>query len=253
MPLVTAVPLGIWINEVSSAKGTGFINKIESLGGVNWLAGVSIALPVVVEVVRARSRRRAREQKAARDRTARDRELQLLTETLRAGCVEISRLLGVETNGRFMSAHSSPTGPTMLRHVRGLAIETVNLPAEFGFTGVSVNEPNVVVGEAFHARRAIYRDLAEDHLETYSATVRTQIDEAQRWVLACPVLRLDSSTGMHVEENPPYGVLVFYGVAPPSTHRREKRLADASVRAMRASEIFSLTFDLISPVVADAA
>lgn len=61
------------------------------------------------------------------------------------------------------------------------------------------------------------------------------IEPRQRWVLACPVLDLDTRTNRHNYDADPHGVIVFYGVDLPE-HAAD---SDAINTAIRQAEQFA--------------
>ncbi|WNI17316.1 hypothetical protein [Actinacidiphila sp. ITFR-21] len=58
--------------------------------------------------------------------------------------------------------------------------------------------------------------MPDDHADWYEPDVGRMIEPRQRWVLACPVLKLDTLTNSHRLEHAPHGVIVFYGTQVPA-------------------------------------
>jgi len=70
------------------------------------------------------------------------------------------------------------------------------------------------------------------------------IEPRQRWVLACPVLQLDTLTNSHDLEHPPHGVIVFHGTQVPAgsgaPHRIQSSLNFAEQFAEQMSHVLNM-------------
>ncbi|WP_216210196.1 hypothetical protein [Amycolatopsis aidingensis] len=173
----------------------------------------------------------------------RQRQQRLLKSTLKIVCELVSKALEIPCNGRYFVAIKDDC-TTYLQQDRDLAILNIRMPREFGFTRLSVDTPHIVSGKTYRERRPIYEDLPKDHHSLYDERVAQMIEPRQRWVLSCPVLRLDPETNRHDDGNPPHGVIVFYGVddvpEPEKDSKVELSLDYAQQFADQMSQIFNM-------------
>lgn len=219
--LLSVILLGIWVNVFTDQlKGGDYLRTIAGLrwGNIRLLGGAMC----LVGGELATKRRRLMEHRDLERRLdlLRQRQHRLLETTLTMVCELISKTLRVPCNGRyFIAAEDGDT--TYLEQDRELAALTVHMPREFGFTRVAVDTPHIVIGRAYRDRCPTYEDLPDDHHANYEPRTARMIEPTQRWVLACPVLRLDPETSSHDEAITPHGVICFYGITDP---RRPARL-----------------------------
>ena len=139
------------------------------------------------------------------------RERQMLRDALGLVCDLISKTLRIPVNARYFRAASDDQGHVFLEQDRSLKIIHIPMPREYGFTKIDVTTPQIVSARAYRDRVPLYERLPVNHSDWYSEEVGRMIEPAQRWVLACPVLSLDPVTNRHPEDQPPHGVIVFYG------------------------------------------
>lgn len=225
--LLSVILLGIWVNVFTERmKDDSYLHTIFGLGWGNLLLLGGGACLIAGEL--ATKRRLLMEHRGLERRLEllRHRQRRLLHTTLRTVCDLVSKTLRVPCNGRYFLAVADG-GTTYLEQDRELAVLTVHMPREFGFTRVAVDTPNIVIGRAFRDRSPTYEDLPIDHHANYEPRIARMIEPTQRWVLACPVLSLDPETNRHIEETPPHGVICFYGVNDPPLSGKEARVSIA--------------------------
>ncbi|WP_143254455.1 hypothetical protein [Amycolatopsis azurea] len=222
--LISAVLLGIWVNILSDKlEDHGLWGSVQELRAGNLLlVGGSIAL-VGSEYLTRRRRAVEAERFERRLEVLRQRQRRLLKSTLRIVCELVSKALNISCNARYFEAVEKDQ-ITYIQQDRDLAILNISMPREFGFTRVSVDTPHIVSGKSYRERRPIYEDLPEDHHKLYDTRVAQMIEPRQRWVLSCPVLKLDPETNRHNEEDSPHGVIVFYGVDDVPELEKESRI-----------------------------
>lgn len=223
--LSSVILLGLWVNIFTNRLSGG--NYLTTIGALKWsnllLAGGSATL-VASELTALRRRTVERNDVERRLEILRQRQRVLLRNTLDIVCTLISKTLRVPCNARYFVAVATETSDVGLAQDRDLAVLNVAMPREFGFTVISVETPHIVIGRAYRERSPIYEDLPVDHHDWYDARVGRMIEPTQRWVLACPVLALDAETNRHDEQNPPHGVICFYGVDDPPSAGKDARV-----------------------------
>jgi hypothetical protein len=177
-------------------------------------------------------------------RTLQMRQRRILESTLRVLCELVARTLDVPCNARYFVAEQDLAGRYYLRQDRDLAVLTIAMPREFGFTRVYVDTPRFVSGRAFRDRVPLYEELPVDHSSWYETDVARMIEPQQRWVLACPVLRLDVATNSH-QPDPPHGVVVFYGTEVPGGDDAPVRVGAALDYSQHLAEQMSHVFNML--------
>lgn len=234
-PLLSAVLVGIWINWVTDrTSGGDVLTAIHGLGWSNLVLIGGVAALVTGDMTAWRLGKVQTVDFRRRYELLKVRQRRILESTLEIVCSLVSATLQVPCNARYFIAETDAEGRTYLRQDRDLAVLNIQMPREFGFTRIYVDTPHIVIGRAYRDRVPVFEELAADHSTRYDPEVERMIEPAQRWVLACPVLRLDIETNQHDPEHPPHGVIVFYGTELPAA------TGDGRVEmAMRHSQTFA--------------
>jgi hypothetical protein len=244
-PIAYSVPLSIWVGYLGESleSDTAYWDAFRDLGLKNGILLTTLVVIVTMEIVKARREER-RKRKAAVDVLKTERSGQrILLAILSNANAAVSRSLGVTTNVRYMPV-VDVDGHKQLIQARDLHIEQVRMPSEYGFTGLSIDDPAIVSARSFTTRSPIYEELPVDHMDLYSAEVATMIDARQRWVLACPVLSIDGVGGDLRRDREPHGVLVFYGVDVPHGEQIEEEIRESLGYAQKAAEAFSFVLEI---------
>lgn len=216
-PLLSAVLVGIWINWVTDrASGGDLASGMWALGWSNAVLVAGIATLIFGDVAAWRLSRVQTIDFRRQYELLKVRQRRLLESTLEIVCTLVSTTLQIPVNARYFVAERDVAGRIYLRQDRDLAVLNIPMPREYGFTRIYVDTPHIVSGKAFRERRPIYEELPVDHSNLYDPDVSRMIEPTQRWVLACPVLRLDIETNRHDAERLPHGVIVFYGTDLPN-------------------------------------
>ena len=229
LSLTSAISIGVWINLLTNnARGT-WLEAFRATGAGNL--GLAIAILAAAGQVLLAWRWWKIDRIATRKFAAalKDDKVRALRAVLRVA-VDSARALHPNTsvNARYFSFVRSGNRQYLVKD-RRLHIDTVPMPVEYGLERVEICEPGIVMCDAVVRRASIYEELEPEHTNRYSPTVRHLVDPRQRWVLACPVLRLDDVEGDVA------GVVVFYGDRPPArTPAAAGRLQQMSVAAAEA-------------------
>lgn len=244
---IAAIPLAFWIPrfERELAAGQSVPAALISMGTkTNLLAAASITIPAVYEGISALLSRRKRRLVSRQKRAYRDRTVSVINTILLTSVPLIEQTLLVEVNARLFVARRDSSGTTRLYQDQRFAIEGSPVPTEMGLLAISIDEPGMVSAQAFRERRPLYKDLPDGHMRWYRPEVGRHVDPQQRWVLACPILRSDASTGLRDNALPPWGVLIYYSLeSPPHSDSREARIRSAEANARNVSEALSLLVD----------
>ncbi|MBN3929178.1 hypothetical protein IQ279_05905 [Streptomyces verrucosisporus] len=215
--VVSGVLIGLWVNLFTDQLSeNGYLTASIGLGWGNFPLFLGIASLAVGEGFVRRQRMLERDDFVQRYELLRQRQRRILESTLRIMCELVSRTLEVTCNARYFVAERDEDGRHYLRQDRDLAVLNISMPREYGFTRIYVDTPHIVSGQAYRERVPLYQELPVDHSNLYDPDVSRMIEPRQRWVLACPVLRLDAATNSHVHGRTPHGVIVFYGTEVPS-------------------------------------
>ena len=243
--VAAAVPVAIWIPDFQTeSKLHGSIDGLRALGWENLWLLAAIAAPVLFEIARSYTESRRARLERARNEAFRDRAVATVSTVLQTSVSLIEQVLRVTANVRVFDARSDTRGLVRLHQSNRFHMEHTPLPTEMGFGSMSVNEPGMITAEAFRERRPIYRDLPDDHMTWYSENVALHVDPEQKWVLACPILRMDLATGMQDPVEEPRGVLVFYGTTRPAeTKARDAHITAALAHARDVSGALGHIFD----------
>ncbi|WP_133903787.1 hypothetical protein [Actinophytocola oryzae] len=246
--LLSVVLLGIWVNVFTERLRDGaYLHTITRLGWGNLLLLGGGGCLIAGELATKRRLLMEHRDLERRFELLRHRQGRLLATTLATVCELVSKTLRVPCNGRYFLAVADGD-QTYLEQDRELAVLTVRMPREFGFTRVAVDTPHIVIGRAFRERCPTYEDLPVDHHSNYEPRIARMIEPAQRWVLACPVLTLDAETNRHIEELSPHGVICFYGVNDPPTNGKEARVSAALEYAEQFANQMSQILNIIELV-----
>lgn len=202
----------------------GLLQAARRLGAQNLLALGGIFALVGNEFLARKLQERERKRFEQRYRILRQRQQRLLESTLKIVCELVEKTLGITCNARYFQALKDKDGKVYLVQDRDLAVLNINMPREYGFTRIAVDTPHIVSGRSYLQRTPLYEELPIDHSKLYATDVAQMIEPSQRWVLACPVLRLDPLTNRHDHARPPHGVIVFYGVELPAASEAEARI-----------------------------
>lgn len=218
IPILAGLPLGIWASLYQSqfTISKDPIQTIVTLGSNNGFVLLTIVILTVFELVVWGLRNRQLVKIQSRRIVFQTRKNLVKRLSLEVFSSFVQESFGVPCNARYFLAVDD-NGRWQLHQVRELAVETIDMPAEHGFSSVSIDNPEIIMVRAFKSRTPIYELLPEDHSKTYDSELAPTIDPRQRWVLACPVLRIDLDTGLFNPNVPPLGVVVFYGTEIPST------------------------------------
>lgn len=247
---VSAVLVGVWINRITDlVPDTDLWGAMRRLGWSNLLLLSGVGVLAIGDFVGWRLNAVDTWDFQRRYELLKIRQRRILESTLDIVCTLTSNTLGIAVNARYFVAESDASGRTYLRQDRDLAVLTIPMPREFGFTRIYVDTPHIVAGRAYRERLPLYEELPVDHTAMYDADVARMIEPTQRWVLACPVLRLDLVTNRHDTETPPHGVIVFYGTdlpAEPAAVRVRDALKYAQTFAEHMSHVLNM-LELSSP------
>jgi hypothetical protein len=214
--VASAILVGLWVNVYTEKLAHyGYAASLVSLRWGNVPLGLGITLLVTAEVAAWRFRTMQEDEFRRHYSTLQQRQRRVLEGMLRIVCELVSKTLEIPCNARYFVAERDHEGRTFIRQDRDLAVLNIRMPREFGFTRIYVDTPHIVSGRAFRDRVPIYEELPVNHSELYEPDVGRMIEPQQRWVLACPVLRLDVLTNSHDVLHPPHGVIVFYGTQLP--------------------------------------
>jgi len=240
-PLAVAILIGLWVNALSTKLqgGNDLFKAIRQLGFQNvWLC-LGLGCVVGSEFAHEKLDQRRAAELADYAGGLLDQERRLAHLLLRSFAEQIGRSLGTACNARYFNAIDED-GEVRLYQDRSLVYEAVPMPAEYGFTSVSVTDRSFVSARAYQHRAPIFENLKSSHTERYSELVRPNVDPEQKWVLACPVLQIDPRDDIHRRERPPFGVAVFYSTERvPLRYRRRNRIRRALHDAQLVSEHLS--------------
>lgn len=244
-PVVYSIPLSVWVNYLSNTleTETSYARAVRELGPKNLILVGTLVATAGFELVKTRREdRRRRAADAAARRVERSGQRILLAVLDNANSA-ISRELRIACNARYFPVVVTPTGRQLVQ-ARDLFIEQIRMPKEYGFTGVSIDDPAIISARSYKTRTPIYEELPENHMSQYTPEFAEMIEDRQRWVLACPALSIDGSSGDQRKDRAPHGVLVFYGVATPSGRDADVRIREALAYSQKAAEAFSLVLDI---------
>ncbi|WP_190013213.1 hypothetical protein [Streptomyces lucensis] len=191
------------------------MTSLTSLRWSNLLLGLGIASLIAGETAAWRWRTLQEDEFRRLYATLQQRQRRILEGMLTIVCKLVAKTLNIPCNARYFVAEKDQEGRYYIRQDRDLAVLNIRMPREFGFTRIYVDTPHIVSGKAFRDRVPLYEELPDDHSNWYEPDVGRMIEPQQRWVLACPVLRLDSLTNSHEMSHAPRGVIVFYGTQLP--------------------------------------
>lgn len=249
--ILYSVPLGTWGAWLASEldSGKSFWQAVISLEERNILLAATLIVIVLAEMFRGRREARGREA-AVRYALRAERSTQrVLAEVLQNATAAVSHELRVNADGRFFRVIDE-SGQAYFVQARDLHTDNIPMPGEFGFTRVPVNDQAFVSARSFQSKTPLYEDLPEDHADTlYEPDVKTMIEASQRWVLSCPVLSVDGTTGDVRLDNPPHGVLVFYGTEVPKGRAIDTRVRHALRFGETAADAFSYVLEIQDAVV----
>lgn len=214
--VISAILVGLWINIFT--EGLAHDGYTTSLLGLKWsnsLLTLGIGALMLGEWATRRWHKLSKDDFTKRYELLQQRQQRILESTLRTVCELIAKTLRIPCNARYFVAETDRENRYYIRQDRDLAVLNISMPREFGFTRIYVDTPHIVSGRAFRERVPLYTELPVDHTDWYEPDVGRMIEPQQRWVLACPVLRLDAVSNSHLADRPPHGVIVFYGTETP--------------------------------------
>lgn len=229
LSLMSTVSIGVWINLLTNNARGSWVEAFRATGTGN----IGLATGIIAgscQIIFA-WRWWKKDQTAARNFVAllNEDKVRAMRSVLRVA-VDSARALhpNIPVNARYFSFARSGERRYLVKD-RRLHIDTVPMPVEYGLERVELSEPGIVMCAAVLRRAAIYEELEANHTDRYSSSVRHLVDPRQRWVLACPVFRLENLEGDAA------GVVVFYGDRPPvKTPAAAARLQQMSVAAAEA-------------------
>lgn len=244
-PILYSIPLSIWANYLSESleDEDGFWRAVQGLGLRNALVVTTLAVIVGMEIVKARREERLRRAAEADVLKTERSSHRVLMASLHNANGAIRRALGVRCNARYFPV-TDVNGEKRLVQARDLHIEDIQMPSEYGFSGVPVDDPAFISARSFQTKAPIFEELPEDHITWYAPDVATMVEARQRWVLACPVLSIDGTTGDLRIDRDPHGVLVFYGVEVPRGRQTDERVRESLGYGQRAAETFSFVLEI---------
>ncbi|WP_030542967.1 hypothetical protein [Streptomyces albus] len=244
--VASVVMIGCWVNFYTEkiAQG-GYVESALGLGWDNSLLVLGIFSLVAGESATRRWAMLEHDEFRQRYLMLQQRQRRLLESTLELVCELIAKTLQVRCNARYFVAEEDGEGRYYIRQDRDLAVLNISMPREFGFTRIHVDTPHIVSGRAFRERVPLFQELPAAHSELYDPEVGRMIEPAQRWVLACPVLRLDAVTGSHAPDAPPHGVIVFYGTEVPGGPDGGDRVRTSLDYAQRFAEQMSHMLNML--------
>lgn len=214
--VASAILVGLWINLYTEKLARhGYASSVILLRWGNLPLGVGITLLVAGEALAWRYRLMQENEFRRLYSTLQQRQRRILEGMLNMVCELISKTLRIPCNARYFVAEKDHEGRYYIRQDRDLAVLNIRMPREFGFTRIYTDTPHIVSGQAFRDRVPLYEELPVNHSDLYEPDVSRMIEPQQRWVLACPVLRLDLITNSHDALHEPHGVIVFYGTRLP--------------------------------------
>lgn len=214
--VASAILVGLWINIYTDQLAHyGYVTSLTSLRWGNLPLFLGIALLVAGEAAAWRWRMVQEDEFRRLYSTLQQRQRRILEGMLKIVCELVAKTLAIPCNARYFVAEKDHEGRYYIRQDRDLAVLNIRMPREFGFTRIYVDTPHIVSGRAFRDRVPLYEELPGDHTNLYEPDVARMIEPQQRWVLACPVLRLDALTNSHDARHEPHGVIVFYGTQLP--------------------------------------
>ncbi len=243
VPILAGIPVGIWggLYTEEYKKHSDVVKAFTELSQNNLLLLTSIILILFYEIISwgisSKSQARKREQLIVFN----NRSLRLKLELLTVFAKNISEILEVPCNARYFQAVLK-NGETYLYQVRELFVENIPMSGEYGFTSVAVTNDEFVSCRSYLERAPLFEKLSQNHVENYDEKTASTVDRRQRWVLSCPVLKIDTVTGLHLEENPPFGVIVFYGTTVPK--KATILIEESKVLSEKLAEQFSLVLEL---------
>lgn len=244
-PIAYSIPLSIWVGYLSESleSDVGYVRAIRNLGIKNLLLVGTLAVIVGIDLLRTRREGRRQQAAEAGERTTEWASRRVLLATLDNANSAVSRALQVTCNARYFPVVEGLDGLQLVQ-ARDLFIERIPMPKEYGFTAVPLDDPAIVSARSFKTRSPIYEVLPEDHITQYTPEFADMVEERQRWVLACPVLSIDSISGDLRADRRPHGVLVFYGVEIPNGVDVDRCVLDAKSYSQKAAEAFSFVLEI---------
>jgi hypothetical protein len=242
----SAILIGLWVNMYTDEiSHLDFATSLLHLRWSNLLLALGICSLVAGESATRRWAMLERDEFRQRYLLLQQRQRRLLENTLDIVCELISKTLQIPCNARYFVAEEDHDGRYYIRQDRDLAVLKISMPREFGFTRIYVDTPHIVSGQAFRERVPLYAELPVEHSDWYDPEVSRMIEPAQRWVLACPVLRLDVVTNSHGPDGPPHGVIVFYGTDLPEGEDAQARIRTSLDYAQRFAEQMSHMLNML--------
>lgn len=244
--VASGVLIGLWINIYTDRIAEGdYLASLLRLGWSNVLMALGICSLIAGESATRRWAMLEQDDFKRRYRLLQQRQRRLLESTLEIVCELISKTLRIPCNARYFVAEQDHDGRYYIRQDRDLAVLNISMPREFGFTRIHVDTPHIVSGQAFRERVPLYSELPVRHSDWYDPEVGRMIEPQQRWVLACPVLRLDSVTNSHAPDGPPHGVIVFYGTEVPGGPGAQDHIRSSIDYAQRFAEQMSHVLNML--------
>lgn len=244
--VVSAVLLGVWINVfTNNQERLTYLEALRKLKYGNLLLLGSVVIVVADELLVRRLRKLELDDLATSLGLLRHRERRMLQNTLNLVCALISKTLRVPCNARYFVAVKDSQESIYLQQDRDLAVLNIAMPREYGFTRIEINTPKIVCARAYRERIPLFEELPPDHSDWYSEEVGRMIEPAQRWVLACPVLSLDPLTNRHNDDQPPHGVIVFYGTQLPPVSGSRSKIDDSLVYSQEFADYMSNTLNML--------
>jgi hypothetical protein len=217
---VSAIPLGIWVNAVSSnlPSSTDIWAAAAKTGTADLTGPVGLSILAINILLLYRWDVLESKWRNVVEYTRARQTLSMQKQTLKSYCNFVSEILGIPVSARAFEARNEKTSTgqkeTRLYQVRDLFVENEPFAQESAYTYVRIDDKNFVASRAFATRSPKFEVLPADHYKMYGERERNMVEPAQRWVLAAPILRFDVA-GSPRDELMPRGVIVFYGKEVP--------------------------------------
>ncbi|WP_314174991.1 hypothetical protein [Streptomyces winkii] len=244
--ITSATLAGIWVNLYTDELNQfGYISSFINLSWSNVFLGMSVGGIVLGEAAARRWRMMQQDEFINTYKVLQQRQQRVLESTLKIVCDLISSTLQIPCNARYFVAEKDHDERYYIRQDRDLAVLNIRMPREFGFTRIYVDTPHIVSGQAFRDRVPLFEELPIDHVNRYDQNVGRMIEPEQRWVLACPVLRLDPKTNSHDLDHPPHGVIVFYGTDLPAEPEASEKVQRALAYSQQFAEQMSHVLNML--------